>query len=494
MTHREVLEALSGLLLGMFVAILVGDRRHRRRCPRSSATSAAASPPTPGSSRRRCWPPRSPPRSGASWPTCSAASCSCSSALVIFVAGSALAGLVAATACSSAAAASRASASAVSPRSSRSSWPTIDRARASAAGTPATSAPTFAARDGRRPAARRCASSTPRLGLALVLLRRRARSPSPPSSCCRGRCTCPSSSRAQGAASTTSARCSSSAGSAILLIWVSLAGHQFDWASWQTAAMVGGGAAACSSLAVLASSRGRTRAAHPAAAVPRPHHHAGHRRQPRSSASRMFGGTVFLSQYIQLARGKTPDRGRPDDDPDDRRPGARRASWSAASSRAPGGTSAGWSRGGAAHRRASDCWGPSTRHTSCGWSALDGVLGLGVGTPCRTSCSPCRTRVAQSELGSSSSTVAFFRSLGGAIGVSALGALLGHQVTTVVARGLAMLGVDAVGRGDVRRASRTSPASPRRCGPLSRTRTARRSGTFPSPRRSGCSRCSRSWR
>ena len=33
----------------------------------------------------------------------------------------------------------------------------------------------------------------------------------------------------------------------------------------------------------------------------------------------MFGTSVFLSQYMQMARGATPDRGRPADPPDDRR-------------------------------------------------------------------------------------------------------------------------------------------------------------------------------
>ena len=49
--------------------------------------------------------------------------------------------------------------------------------------------------------------------------------------------------------------------------------------------------------------------------------------------------------------------------------------------------------------------------------------------------------VGQSDLGAASSTVSFFRSLGGAIGVSALGALLSQQVTSLVVSGLARLGV-----------------------------------------------------
>jgi len=48
-----------------------------------------------------------------------------------------------------------------------------------------------------------------------------------------------------------------------------------------------------------------------------------------------------------------------------------------------------------------------------------------------------------SEMGAASSAVAFFRSLGGAAGVAALGALLSAQVTGSVTRGLDALGVPA---------------------------------------------------
>jgi hypothetical protein len=49
--------------------------------------------------------------------------------------------------------------------------------------------------------------------------------------------------------------------------------------------------------------------------------------------------------------------------------------------------------------------------------------------------------VDQSDLGAASSVVAFFRSMGGSIGVSALGAVLSAQVATKVAAGLAALGI-----------------------------------------------------
>jgi hypothetical protein len=78
------------------------------------------------------------------------------------------------------------------------------------------------------------------------------------------------------------------------------------------------------------------------------------------------------------------------------------------------------------------------------WMAL---LGLGLGATMQNLVLAVQNTVAQSDLGSASSTVAFFRSLGGAIGVSALGALLGHQVTSLVGRGLAELGVSPSAEG-----------------------------------------------
>ena len=45
-------------------------------------------------------------------------------------------------------------------------------------------------------------------------------------------------------------------------------------------------------------------------------------------------------------------------------------------------------------------------------------------------------------MGAASSVVAFFRSMGGSIGVSALGAVLSHQVTQKVTAGLTAMGVD----------------------------------------------------
>lgn len=54
MTHRQIMEALTGLLLGMFVAIL-SSTVVSNALPTSSPTSVAARAPTPGSSPPPCW-------------------------------------------------------------------------------------------------------------------------------------------------------------------------------------------------------------------------------------------------------------------------------------------------------------------------------------------------------------------------------------------------------------------------------------------------------
>jgi hypothetical protein len=52
-----------------------------------------------------------------------------------------------------------------------------------------------------------------------------------------------------------------------------------------------------------------------------------------------------------------------------------------------------------------------------------------------------QNNTAQADMGAASSVVAFFRSMGGSIGVAALGAVLSHPVAASVTKGLAALGL-----------------------------------------------------
>ena len=72
------------------------------------------------------------------------------------------------------------------------------------------------------------------------------------------------------------------------------------------------------------------------------------------------------------------------------------------------------------------------------------VLGLGLGMMMQNLVLSVQNNVAQSDLGAASSIVAFFRSMGGSVGVAVLGAVLSHQVADRVRAALSRLGV---GRG-----------------------------------------------
>ena len=197
MTHRQVLEALSGLLLAMFVAML-SSTVVSNALPRSSPTSSGS-------------------QTGYTWVvTATLLTMTATTpiwgkladlfskkllvqiALVIFVARLAARRLLASTpalliGCARAPGPRRRR---PAPRWSRSSSPRWSP-RASAAATPATSARVFALATVGGPLLGG-SSSTPLARLALVLLRRPARSPSSRSSCSRRRCTCRST-QARGA-------------------------------------------------------------------------------------------------------------------------------------------------------------------------------------------------------------------------------------------------------------------------------------------------------
>ena len=75
------------------------------------------------------------------------------------------------------------------------------------------------------------------------------------------------------------------------------------------------------------------------------------------------------------------------------------------------------------------------------------VLGLGLGATMQNLVLAVQNNTAQRDMGAASSVVAFFRSMGGSIGVAALGAVLSHRVVDGVSTGLARLGVDPSAAG-----------------------------------------------
>ncbi|WP_432529750.1 MFS transporter [Kineococcus auxinigenes] len=238
------------------------------------------------------------------------------------------------------------------------------------------------------------------------------------------------------------------AGVSSLLVWVSLAGQQFDWGSWQTAAMVGGGLVLLA-LTVLVESR----AAEPI--IPLRFF-----RNPTVVLSAlaslfvgvaMFGGTVFLSQYFQLARGETPTMSGLLTLP--MIIGLFLSSTIAGQFITRTGRWKGWIVAGGVLLTAGLGLMGTVEFDTNYWIVAVWMLfvGVGVGAMMQNLVLAVQNIVAPQDLGSASSFIAFSRTLGGAIGVSALGAVLAHRVTDHLTDGLRAAGIDpaaASGSGD----------------------------------------------
>ena len=235
------------------------------------------------------------------------------------------------------------------------------------------------------------------------------------------------------------------AGVSILLVWVSLAGSQFAWGSSTSLLLVAGGLVvvaaalyvearvAIEPIVPLRLFRDRTTSLGTVASV--------------LIGFAMFGSTVYLSQYFQLARGMSPTKA-----------GLMSVSMvggllvsSIVSGRLI--TKHGrWKNflvggmvlvvAGLALLAMID----ETTHLVV-VGAYMAILGLGLGATMQNLVLAVQNNVAQSDLGAASSVVTFFRTMGGSIGVSTLGAVLSHRVADSVAAGLDRLGVTLEGDG-----------------------------------------------
>src|SRR4051794_14818282 len=225
-----------------------------------------------------------------------------------------------------------------------------------------------------------------------------------------------------------------------LLIWVTFAGNEFDWLSWQSAVMAGGGLVALL-LTVLVESRVREPII-PLSIV-----------RDRTTALAiiasiavgvgMFGASVFFGQYFQIARGWSPTKA-----------GLATIPMIAAlliSSTVSGQliTRTGkWKRylvlGTVLLAAGMGLLGTIDHRTSypvmAGYMAL---LGLGVGMSMQNLVLAVQNTVDVRSIGAASSVVTFFRSMGGAAGVSVLGSVAATQVSSKVAEGLRAMGLPA---------------------------------------------------
>jgi hypothetical protein len=222
-------------------------------------------------------------------------------------------------------------------------------------------------------------------------------------------------------------------GVSALLIWVTLAGNDFAWVSTETALFVGGGLLAIVAFVVtelrtpepivpLRLFRSRTTTLAVIASI--------------AIGVALFGSTVFLGQYLQISRGYSPT--------------------AAGLLTIPmvGGLLISSTVSGLLITRT----GRWKRYLVSGsllvvagfgmLSTIDHrtdmvlfgvylfVLGVGLGMTMQNLVLSVQNTVAAADLGAASSTVAFFRSLGGTIGVSVLGAVLGTRVGDLIAAGL----------------------------------------------------------
>jgi EmrB/QacA subfamily drug resistance transporter len=236
-----------------------------------------------------------------------------------------------------------------------------------------------------------------------------------------------------------------SAAASLPLIWVSFAGRDFDWISWQSALFVGG-TIVLGVLAVLVESRAseplvplrvvreRTVALAIVASV--------------AVGVAMFGSALFLGQYFQVARDYSATE-------------AGLLTIPMMSGSFIGSVGAGqmitrygkWKRyliaGGILLVIGLGLLG-AIDHSSPYWFVGVGMLamGVGMGMLLQNLVLAVQNTVDVSEVGVSSASVAFFRSLGGAVGVSVLGAVLASRVTSLIADGLraSLGGAAAAGR------------------------------------------------
>ena len=221
------------------------------------------------------------------------------------------------------------------------------------------------------------------------------------------------------------------------LLWVTFAGQDFAWVSWQSALYVGG-----TVLGVIATVFVERRAAEPLVPI-------------KVLANRtaalvilasvavgiaMFGGTTFLGQYFQVAQGFSPTKA-----------GLMTIPLMVAAMVAATGAGQIITRtgrwkiflvGGAVLLLVGLLGLSTLRHDTPMWhsSLAMAVMGLGMGALMQNLVLAVQNTVDVKDIGASSAAVAFFRSLGGAIGVSALGAVLANLVQSQVVDGIKALG------------------------------------------------------
>ncbi|MFE5665302.1 MFS transporter [Streptomyces niveus] len=235
-----------------------------------------------------------------------------------------------------------------------------------------------------------------------------------------------------------------SAAVSLLLLWVTFAGDKYDWVSWQTYTMLAG-TVVLGALFLLTESR----ASEPIIPLRL------FRNRTITLASlaslfvgiAMFAGTVFFSQYFQLARDKSPTMSGVMTIP--MIGGLFLSSTVSGLIITKTGRWKAWLVTGGVLVTAGLGLLGTIRYDTEYWhiAVFMAIMGLGIGMMMQNLVLCTQNQVSPQDLGAASSVVTFFRSLGGAIGVSALGAVLGNRVAGYVKDGLADLGPEAAAAG-----------------------------------------------
>ena len=227
-------------------------------------------------------------------------------------------------------------------------------------------------------------------------------------------------------------------GVSTLLVWVTLAGKSFDWNSGVSYGLVALGIALLAA-AIFTESRAKDPII--------PLHLFRDRTTSLATVASiavgvaLFGGAVFLGQYFQIARGYSPTAA-----------GLLTlpmiiGSMLAATVSGQLITKYGrWKRylvaGAIAMTTGFFLLSTIDAHTNMAQiGCYLFVLGLGMGMTMQNLVLAVQNNVTPDNLGSATSTITFFRSLGGAAGVSVLGAVLSDHVTDLITSGLAAVGI-----------------------------------------------------
>ncbi|GIF21613.1 EmrB/QacA subfamily drug resistance transporter [Actinoplanes tereljensis] len=222
------------------------------------------------------------------------------------------------------------------------------------------------------------------------------------------------------------------AAASLLLVWVTFAGDKYAWVSWPTAAMLGGSIVltvvfvlverrAAEPILPLWLFRNRTVVLAIAASL--------------VIGVALYAGTTFLSQYFQLSRDKSPTLAGIMALPQIL--GLALASTIVGRIITATGRWKPFLVGGSVLITAGLGLLGLTRADTPYWQLAIGMalIGIGLGTTLQNLVLAVQNQVQLSELGAASTSVSFFRSLGGTIGVSALGAVLAGQVTRYIGGG-----------------------------------------------------------